>query len=179
MCSCPVPAWWIPGALAWNVAWFFHTWSSWPHVSYLLHFFSPFQIFMPLDCLPSVFVSPRLVRAMLCAWQPACPVDCLSVVRHSAYHLSLANPLRIFFFFKDLCTLASFPKAELIIWYCEMPMKGRNESSVNRSSQPVNVLPSWNMTHLQVTKLHLGLELTRDRGKALRDSLLQSPMNSF
>lgn len=23
VCSCPLPAWWIPGALAWNAAWFF------------------------------------------------------------------------------------------------------------------------------------------------------------
>lgn len=121
MCSCPVPAWWIPGALAWNVAWFFspghhdHIWTicctSFPH----------WRFSWPLFCLPSVFLRPQLVCAMLCAWQPACPVDCLSVVRHGAYHMSLANPLRIFFFFfsQRFMYTGLFPKGwtdNMILW---------------------------------------------------------------
>lgn len=53
-------------------------------------------------------VGPELVHAMLCARRPGSRMDCLNPLSHSAYHVSLANPLGIFFF-KDLST-GLFPK---------------------------------------------------------------------
>ena len=48
-------------------------------------------------------VRPELVRATVCARRPASCMDCLNPLSHSASHVSLPNPLGIFFF-KDLYT---------------------------------------------------------------------------
>lgn len=72
VCSCPLPAWWIPGALAWNAAWFFHTWSLWPHVNYLLHCFSSLQAFMAFLLLAISFS-----KATTCSCHALCLATCL------------------------------------------------------------------------------------------------------
>lgn len=110
MCGCSVPAWWIPGALALEhclVLSHLVTMTAYALSAVLLFLFADFQ--MAFALLAVSCVRPQLVHATLCAWQPACCVDCLSVVRRSAYHLSLANPLRIFFFQRFIYT-GLFPK---------------------------------------------------------------------
>lgn len=56
-------------------------------------------------------VKPEPVRAMLSARRPGSRMGCLNPLSHSAYHVSLANPLGIFFF-KDLYT-GLFPKGRI------------------------------------------------------------------
>lgn len=156
-CGCAVPAAWIPGGLALerclDPSHHDHVWSSCCTSSFPHHRFSDG---LYLACY-------HLCKDRTCSCHTLCQATCLPhqlpqpVMPQCPplWHL-LIHSGSVFF---KIYTLASFPKTELIIWNCKMPMKGREESNLNKSCHPVNMLPSWNMTHLHVTKLHLGIRI--------------------
>lgn len=158
-CGCAVPAAWIPGGLALEgcLDLSYLVTMTMYEVAAALHFLiTGFQMALYLAC-------HHLCKARTCSCHALCQATCLAhqlpqpVMPQCPplWHL-LIHSGSVFF---KIYTLASFPKTELIIWNCKMPMKGSEESNLNKSCHPVNTLPSWNMTHLHVTKLHLGIRI--------------------